>query len=159
VKIFLLNISYLCIYDLYSPVHNVLDACIPITCASVRGVGPWKLRVWVPKWHLPTGSMPFHRAQKTLDFQGPTPSHLPSERICMHPKHYARDCINHKCIRGFMYKSPKGRFKGSNCGGWGSRCIKELNPPAWATPPITKHFRNQEEIVRYIICASGAHKT
>jgi hypothetical protein len=24
-----------------------------------------------PKWHSPIGSMPFHRAQKTLDFQGP----------------------------------------------------------------------------------------
>ncbi len=57
-----------------------------------------------------------------------------------------------------MYKSPKGSFKGSNCGGWGSRCIKELNRPAWAAPPITKLFRNQEEIVRYIICASGAYK-
>ncbi len=31
-----------------------------------------------PKWHLPNGSIPFQRAQKTLDFQGPTPSHLPS---------------------------------------------------------------------------------
>ncbi len=30
-----------------------------------------------PKRHLPIGSMPFHRAQKTLEFQGPTPSHLP----------------------------------------------------------------------------------
>ncbi len=24
-----------------------------------------------PKWHSPIGSMSFHRAQKTLDFQGP----------------------------------------------------------------------------------------
>jgi hypothetical protein len=30
-----------------------------------------------PKWHSPFGSMPFHKTQKTLDFQGPTPSHLP----------------------------------------------------------------------------------
>jgi hypothetical protein len=26
---------------------------------------------------FPIGPMPIHRAQKTLDFQGPTPSHLP----------------------------------------------------------------------------------
>jgi hypothetical protein len=26
-----------------------------------------------PKWHSPIGSMLFHRAQKTLDFQGPIP--------------------------------------------------------------------------------------
>ncbi len=31
-----------------------------------------------PKWHSPIGSMPFHRAQKTLHFQGLTPSHLPT---------------------------------------------------------------------------------
>jgi hypothetical protein len=29
-----------------------------------------------PKWHSPDGSMPFHRAQKSLYFQGPTASHL-----------------------------------------------------------------------------------
>jgi hypothetical protein len=28
------------IYDLYSPVHNVLGACISITKASGRGLGP-----------------------------------------------------------------------------------------------------------------------
>jgi hypothetical protein len=31
-----------------------------------------------PKRHSPIGSMPFHRAQKTLHFQGPTPSYLPT---------------------------------------------------------------------------------
>jgi hypothetical protein len=30
-----------------------------------------------PKWHSPIGLMPFHRAQKTLEFQGLTPSHFP----------------------------------------------------------------------------------
>jgi hypothetical protein len=30
-----------------------------------------------PKWHSPIGSLPFHRAQKTLEFQGPTSSHCP----------------------------------------------------------------------------------
>jgi hypothetical protein len=31
-----------------------------------------------PKWHSPLGSITFHRAQESLDFQGPAPSHLPS---------------------------------------------------------------------------------
>ncbi len=31
---------YLCTYDLYSSVHSVLDACISITRASGRGLGP-----------------------------------------------------------------------------------------------------------------------
>jgi hypothetical protein len=30
---------YLCTYDLYSPVHYVLDACISITRGSGRGLG------------------------------------------------------------------------------------------------------------------------
>ncbi len=50
-------------YDLYSTVHYVLDV------VHVHHLGP--------KWHSPIGSMPFHRAQKSLDFQGPTPSYLP----------------------------------------------------------------------------------
>jgi hypothetical protein len=29
-----------------------------------------------PKWHSHDGSMPFHRAQKSLDFRGPTPSQV-----------------------------------------------------------------------------------
>ncbi len=32
--------NYLCSYDLYSSVHNVLNACISITRASGRGLGP-----------------------------------------------------------------------------------------------------------------------
>jgi hypothetical protein len=32
--------NYFCTYVLYSPVHNVLDACIYITRASGRGLGP-----------------------------------------------------------------------------------------------------------------------
>jgi hypothetical protein len=34
------KISYLCTYDLYSHVHNVLDVCISITRESGRGLGP-----------------------------------------------------------------------------------------------------------------------
>jgi hypothetical protein len=37
---FLQHNIYLCTYDLYSPVHNVLDACISITRARERGLGP-----------------------------------------------------------------------------------------------------------------------
>ncbi len=33
--------NYLCICNLYSSVHDVLDACISITRASGRGLGPW----------------------------------------------------------------------------------------------------------------------
>ncbi len=41
--------------------------------------GGWALEISTflgPKWHSPICSMPFHRAQKSLDFQGPTSSHL-----------------------------------------------------------------------------------
>jgi hypothetical protein len=43
--------------------------------------GSWALKFSSflgPKWHSPIGSIPFHRAQKTLEFHGPTLSHLPS---------------------------------------------------------------------------------
>ncbi len=33
-----------------------------------------------PKWHSSVSSMPFHRAQKTREFQGPTPSYFPRNR-------------------------------------------------------------------------------
>jgi hypothetical protein len=70
--------------------------------------GPWNLprellcikpSFMGPKWHSPLNLMPFHRFQKTLEFQGPTPSHLPSSWICTHLKHYAWGCINHRCIK------------------------------------------------------------
>jgi hypothetical protein len=32
--------NHLCTYDLHSPVHNVLDACIYITWATGKGLGP-----------------------------------------------------------------------------------------------------------------------
>ncbi len=38
----------LCSYDLYSPVHNVLDACIFITWGSGRGLGPGILEFFGP---------------------------------------------------------------------------------------------------------------
>jgi hypothetical protein len=74
----------------YTPMHNVLDACISITWESGRGLGPRNLEFLGTKWHSPICLMSFHRAQKTFDFQGPTPSHLPSQWICTHPKHCAR---------------------------------------------------------------------
>jgi hypothetical protein len=40
--------NYLCIYDLYSPVHNVLHACISITRGSGRGLGPGILEFFGP---------------------------------------------------------------------------------------------------------------
>jgi hypothetical protein len=54
-------LNNLCTYDLYSPVHNVLDACIFITWKSEKGLGP--------------GIPVFFGPQKTREFQGPTPSH------------------------------------------------------------------------------------
>ena len=40
----LVCISNLCTYDLYSPVHTVLNACISITWGSGRGLGPGILK-------------------------------------------------------------------------------------------------------------------
>ncbi len=56
-----------------------------------------------------------------------------------HLKHYEGGCINHRCIGGFMHKSPRGRFQGTYWGGWRSRWIKELVHPARAAPPPPHH--------------------
>ncbi len=77
------------------------------------------------KWHradrrVPFRLMPFHRVQKNFNFQGPTLSHLPSSWICTHPKYYAQGCINHRCIGGFMHKTPTRKVSGPILGGGGA---------------------------------------
>ncbi len=55
--------NYLWTSDWYSPVCNAFDAGKSITWASGRGLA-LELSIFLgPKWH---GSMPFHRAQKSL---------------------------------------------------------------------------------------------
>ncbi len=69
--------NYLCTCDLYSPVHNVLDGCVYITWGSGRGLGPGIPKFLGPvKWERADRRVPL-RAQKTREFQGPTPSHFP----------------------------------------------------------------------------------
>ncbi len=47
------HINYLCTYDLYSPVHNVLDTCISITWGSGRGLGALEFSSFLgPKKHI-----------------------------------------------------------------------------------------------------------
>jgi hypothetical protein len=64
--------------------------------------GGWALEISTflgPKWHSPDGSMPFHRAQKSLNFQGQTSSTCPrnvSARI-------VRDRVNHRSINSCYY--------------------------------------------------------
>jgi hypothetical protein len=66
-RISVFQTNYFCTYDLYSPVHNVLDACISITRASGRG---WALEVEgfldPVKWHRADRRVLFG-AQKTRD--------------------------------------------------------------------------------------------
>jgi hypothetical protein len=59
-------------------------------------------------------------AQKSRDFQGPTPSHLPKKWIYTHQKHYAQGCINHRCIGGFMQRAHEGGFRAHAEGGEGA---------------------------------------
>jgi len=56
--------NYLCAYDLYSPEHNVLDACISIMRGSGRGLGPGILSFLGPvKWRPADWRVPFHRME------------------------------------------------------------------------------------------------
>ncbi len=55
-----LKINYLCTYDLYSPMHKVLDVCISITRGSGRGLGPGISSFLSPvKWCRADGQVPF----------------------------------------------------------------------------------------------------
>jgi hypothetical protein len=81
----------------YSPVHIVWMHAYPFL-GEIGGGWALEFSSFLgPKWHSPIGSMPFHRSQKTRQFQGPTPSHFPSQCICTHRKHYAQGCINQRC--------------------------------------------------------------
>jgi hypothetical protein len=58
------------------------------------------------KWEQADRRVPFG-AQEAQEFQGPTPSHFPTQ--CRHPKNYARGCINHSngyaCIQNIMHRA------------------------------------------------------
>ena len=57
--------NYLCTYDLYSPVHNVLDACISVTRGSGRGL-EFQSFLGPVKWH-PADSRVSYGAQETQE--------------------------------------------------------------------------------------------
>jgi hypothetical protein len=59
--------NFLCTYDLYSPVHNVLDACISITRASGRALRP-------VKWHRDQRRVPYgaHNLENSRAQPSPT---------------------------------------------------------------------------------------
>ncbi len=59
-------------------------------------------------------------------FLGRVKCHLADRRVLFGAQK-TQGCINHWCIGGFIYKSPRRRIQGPGGGGWGNRCIKELN--------------------------------
>ncbi len=75
--------NYLCTYDLSSPMHNVLDACIPITRGSWRGLGP-------VKWHRADRRVPFG-AKKLENSRAQPPPTSPSN--------------GYACIQNIMHRA------------------------------------------------------
>jgi hypothetical protein len=71
-----------CLSFPYPPPHTAMYVMFLMRADPLLGqVGRGALEIstfWGPKWLSPNGSMPFHRAQKSLDFQGSTFSHMPS---------------------------------------------------------------------------------
>ncbi len=137
--------------------HNVLGVCISITRASGRGLGHGYREFLDPgKWHRVEWRVSFG-APKNSGFPGPNP--LPLAQV--------RDMHESKTLCTGLYKSEvvlctRDHGEGGGVSGpilwrWRSRCIKdlitllgplrcikELNRPARAAPPITKLTRNQE---------------
>jgi hypothetical protein len=61
------------------------------------------------------GPVKWHRADRRVlfwakksKFQGPTPSQCPSNAAAHIKNNYVQECINHRCIGSFVYKSPRG---------------------------------------------------
>ncbi len=140
--------------------QNILDACISITRASGR-VGPSRIASFLGpvKWHRADRRVPI-QAQKNSRFPGPNPLPL-AQVMYMHESKILCTGLyrNHGCVGGFMHKRPRGRFQSPYCGGWRSRCIKdlitllellgcikELNRPTRAAPPPP--LQNLLEIMR-----------
>ncbi len=65
-------------YDIYSPVHNILDVCISITWASGRGLGPGNLEFLCPQKALAYRLDAISQGPKNSWYPGPAPFHLPS---------------------------------------------------------------------------------
>ncbi len=131
------NISYLCTYDLYGPVHNAFDAGSIHYEGKWEGVGPWKLRLfWAPvKWHRANRRVRFG-AQKSRDFQSPTPSHLSSYWMLPASKALHTGLYELQVHRWFYVQEPTGDFKGVSQGGF----------RAHTTPPV--RIRNITALVQ-----------
>ncbi len=74
------------------------------------------------KWHWADRRVPF-RAQKTRNFQGPTPPTCPNNDSARIKNHYVQGRINHRCIGSFMYKSSRLTLRG--CKGY----LREVSGP------------------------------
>jgi hypothetical protein len=72
-----------------------------------------------PKWHSPIGSMPFHRAQKTLNFQGPPPL---AQVMDMHTSKTLCTGLYKSEVHRWFYaqEAHKGSFRAHTAGGGGA---------------------------------------
>ncbi len=91
--------------DLYIPECFALMGANPLR-GQVGGGWAMEIETFLGpvKWHRTVRRVPFG-AQKSVDFQGPTLSNLPSLWICTHQKHYVLGHINQRSIGSCMYMS------------------------------------------------------
>ncbi len=66
-----------CTYDVYSPVHNVFDACISLTRGSGRGLGPGILEFFGPQIALAHRLDVISQGPKNPRIPGPNPLPFP----------------------------------------------------------------------------------
>ncbi len=161
--------SYLCTYDLYSPMHNVLDVCISITRVSGRGLGHGHREFFVPCEMASSRQASVIWGPKNSRFPGPNPLPLAqvrdmhkSKTLCtglyksqVHSWFYAQETTRE--VSGpILWGVEEQVHKGLNHPAQAAQVHKETYCPARATPPLIKLIRNQEETVKCIICASSA---
>ncbi len=109
--------NYLCTYDLYSPMHNVLYACIFIQI------------FWAPNGTRLSAWCHFTGPKKLLNSRAQPPPTSPSNGYACIQNIMQQGCINHRCIGCFIHTNPlvtltgsiTGRFKALTVWGWMSR--------------------------------------
>ncbi len=69
---------------------------------QMGGVGPWKSRVFGPKWHSHIALMPFHKAQKlSISKAQPLPTCPRNVSARIKNITHGENQINHRCINSY----------------------------------------------------------
>ncbi len=99
------------VLTIYAPmIYTAFDA------GSIHYLGTWEggwaleIEIFMGPVKCHPANMRVHLGLKKIEIsRARPPPAYPCNRCCPHQKHYTRGLVNHRCIGGFMYKSPPWR--------------------------------------------------